>query len=103
MHRPTWQHLTRPSTDCGRQAADQLAPAFRRASLDCNGHPINGKRIVGGNDLVHTVRFAARIGERTVNLVTQAGDRSSVDIVVGRTANDCTAMIGFVSDCNDLQ
>lgn len=57
---------------------------------------------MGGNDLVYTVRFATGVGQRTGNFVTQSGDRFSPDVVVGRTANNCAAMIGFVSDCNDL-
>jgi hypothetical protein len=58
---------------------------------------------VGGDDRVYTVRLAIGVGLRTVNFVTQSGDRSSPDVVVGRTANHCAAMIGFVSDCNDFQ
>lgn len=58
---------------------------------------------MGGNDLVYTVRFAAGVGQRAVNFVSQPGDRFYPDIVVGRTANNCTTVIGFVSDCNYLQ
>jgi len=76
---------SRLSTDRRWQAADQLAPAFRRASLDRNGQPVDCKRVVGGDDLVYTVRFATGVGLRTVNFVTQPGDRSSPDVVVGRT------------------
>lgn len=95
-------HGDSDSTDRRRHAADQLASAFRRASFDRDGHPVDCKRVVGGDDLVYTVRFATRVGQRTINLITQSGDRFSPDVVVGRTANNCAAMIGFVSDCNDF-
>lgn len=96
-------NITRPSTDRGRQTADQLAPTLRRASLDCNGHAVDCQCVVGSIDLVHTVRFAAGIGQRTGNLITQAGDRSSADVVVGRTANNRAAMIGLVANRYDFQ
>jgi hypothetical protein len=67
------------------------------------GTPVDSQCVVGGNDLVHTVRFAAGVGQWTVNFVAQSRDRFSPDVVIGRTADNCAAMIGFVSDCNDLQ
>ena len=91
------------STGRRRHAADQLAPAFRRASFDRNGHPVKCQCVVGGDDLVYAMWLATRVGQRTINFITQSGDRSSPDVVVGRTANNSAAMIGFVSDCNDLQ
>ena len=91
------------STDRRRQAADQLAAAFRFASLDCNGHPVDCKRVVGGDDFVYTVRFATRVGQRTINFITQSSDCSSPNFVVARAANNYAAMIGFVSDCDDFQ
>lgn len=57
---------------------------------------------MGSNDLVHPMRLAAGVGLRAVDFVTQPGDRSSPDVVVGGTTYDCAAMIGFVSDRNDL-
>jgi hypothetical protein len=57
---------------------------------------------VGGNNLVYTVRFATGVGLWAGNFVTKPGDRSSPDVVVGRTANNRATMIGFVSDCDDL-
>ena len=94
--------LTMPSTDCRRLAANQFTPALRRASFDRNRHAIDGKCVVSGNDLVDTMWFAAGVGQRTVNLVTQSGDRFATDVVIGRAADDCAAVIGFVSDCDDL-
>lgn len=91
------------SGDCRRRAADQLAPAFRYASLDRNGHSVDGQRAVSGDDLVYTVRFAAGVALRTAYFVTQSGNRLSPDVVVGRTADYFAAVIGFVSDCNDLR
>lgn len=52
--------------------------------------------------ILFTVRFATRVGQRTINFITQSCDGFSPDVVVGRTADHCAAMIGFVSDCNDL-
>ena len=89
--------------DRGWQAADQLTPAFRRASLDRNGHPVDGQGAMAGDDLVYTVRFAARVEQGAGDLVTQPGDRSSPDVVVGRTADDCATVVGFVSYGDDLQ
>ena len=86
-----------------RLAADQLASAFRRASLDGNGHAVDCQCAVGGNDLVQTVRFAAGIKKGARDLVAQSSDRSAPDVVVGRAVNHRAAMIGFVSDCNDRQ
>ena len=84
-------------------AADQLAPAFRRASLDRYGYPVDCQCVVCGNDFVDAVWFPAGVGLGAGNFVTQPGDCFSPDVVVGRTANHCAAMVGFVSDCNDLQ
>jgi len=94
--------LTLPSTDCRGHAANQLAPALGLASFDRNRNTIDCKCVVSGNDLVDTMWFAAGVGQRTVNLVTQSGDRFAPDVVVGRAADHCAAVIGFVSDCDDL-
>ena len=90
------------SSDCRRRAADQLAPAFRRASFDRHGYAVDRKRIVGGGDLVNAVGFAARVDQRTGDFVTQSGDRSAPDVVVGRTADHCAAVVGHVADCDDF-
>lgn len=55
-----------------------VLPAFDR-----NGHPAHCKCVVGGDDLGHTVRFATGVGLRTINFVTQSGDCSTPDVVVG--------------------
>ena len=86
-----------------RHTSDQLTPAFGPASVDRDRHPIDGQCVMAGNDPVDAVRFAAGVEQRTIYLVSQPGDRFSPDIVLGRTANDVTAMIGLVSNCNDLQ
>lgn len=58
------------STGRRRHAADQLAPAFRHASFDRNGDPVNCQCVVGGDDLVYAMRFATRVEERTINFIT---------------------------------
>lgn len=57
---------------------------------------------MAGSDLVHPMWFSAWIGLRAVDLVADPRDRSSSNIVAGRAADDGSAVIGFISDCNDL-
>jgi hypothetical protein len=86
-----------------RHATDQLAPAFRRASLDRHGYSVDCQRVMSGSDLVDAVWFTTRVDQWTGDFVTQSGDRFSPDIVVGRAADNCAAVVGQVADCNDFQ
>jgi hypothetical protein len=53
---------------------------------------------MGGNNLVHTMRFAARVILRTVDFVTKTRNCSPMDIMRGRAADYGPAMIGFIAD-----
>lgn len=96
-------NLRPSSADRGRQTADQLASAFGRASLYRDGHAIDCQRVVGSNDLVHAMGFSAWVGLWTIDFVTESGDCSSPNVVIGGAANHFAAMVVFVSDCNDFQ
>lgn len=91
----------RLSTYRRRQAADQLASTLRRASLDCHRHAVDCQCAMGGNDLVDAMRLATRVGLRTVDFVAKPSNRSTANIVRGRTADDGAAMIGLVADRDD--
>jgi len=68
-------------TDRCRQAAEQLASAFRFAVFHGNWDAVDGQRVVCRDDLVDPVRLAAGIGLRTIDFVAEPGDHASVDIV----------------------
>jgi len=48
------------------------------------------------------VRLAAGVGHGAQHLVAQSGDGFAHDVVVGRTADDSAAMVGFIADGNNL-
>ena len=90
-------------TDAGGLAADQLASAFCCAPFDSNRYAVNRDGITGGNDFVDAVWFSSGVELWTVDFISKPCDRAAMNILVGRAADDGSAVIGLVADGDDFQ
>lgn len=84
-------------------AAYQFAAAFGNAAVDGDRHAIQCHSIVGSDNFIDAVRFAAGIALGAFHLVAKAGDGFAVNIVLGRAGDDFAAVVGGVADYDDLQ
>jgi len=80
------------------QTANQLASTFGRTPLYGDWDPANGERLVGGSNFVYPVRFSPRVEQRAIDLIPKPGNRTPVDVMIWRSADDGAAMIGFVAN-----
>ena len=83
------------------QAAQKFAPTLCCTAFDGNGHAINGKSTVGGNNLIHAVRFSTWVKLWAIHLVAKSCNGAPTNIMGGRTADDSSAVVGFVAHRND--
>lgn len=90
--------IDKSSNDSCRLASDQLAPTLRYTSFDCNRNPVDSKGIGSSNNLVDAVQLAPRVDLRTIDLIPQPRNRAAADVMVGRTADDGSAVIGLIAD-----
>jgi len=44
------------------------------------------------------VRFSPRVEQRAIDLIPKPGNRTPVDVMIWRSADDGAAMIGFVAN-----
>jgi len=89
--------MNRYSTDTCRLAANQLAPALRCTSFDGNRNAVDGKGLRSSDNLVDPVRLASRVSLRTVDSIPEPCNRAATNVMVRRTADDGSAVIGYIT------
>lgn len=83
--------------DAGRLTADQLAPTLCCASFDRNRHAVDCEGLEGSNNFVDPVRFTSRIDLGAVDLISEPRNRPPTNVMVRRSADDGSAVIGFIA------